>query len=180
MTDSTLAALKKLLVTRYASLRTRIEFIAGSKESATEILNETWMRLDSMTEVGPVANPDGFLIRMASNLAIDRHRREKRHLHDEEVDEMFEVQDELADPERIVASRLQLEALEEVLRGLTPRRRAILWAARVDGQVNREIALRFKISLRLVEKELSLALKYCNECMWERSYNDGTGRKPKP
>src|ERR1700744_938452 len=180
MTDSTLAALKKLLVTRYASLRTRIEFIAGSKESATEILNETWMRLDSMAEVGPVANPDGFLIRMASNLAIDRHRREKRHLHDEEVDEMFEVQDELADPERIVASRLQLEALEEGLRGLTPRRRAILWAARVDGQVNRELALRFKISLRLVEKELSLALKYCNECMWERSYNDDIGRKPKP
>ena len=49
--------------------------------------------------------------------------------------------------------------------GLTPRRRAILLAARVDGQLNREIAERFGISLRLVESELSAAMKYCLERM---------------
>jgi len=179
MSDSTLADLKNLLVARYASFRKRLEFVAGSKENAAEALHETWMRLETMIETGPVANPEGFLIRMATNLAIDRHRHERRHLHEEEIDEMFEVQDESIDVERLVASRLQLEALEEVMRDLTPRRRAILWAARVDNQLNREIAQRFKISLRLVEKELSIALKYCNECMWERSWDDDRDAKRK-
>jgi RNA polymerase sigma-70 factor (ECF subfamily) len=42
-----------------------------------------------------------------------------------------------------------------------------LLAARVDGQLNREIAERFGISLRLVESELSTAIKYCLERMQE-------------
>jgi RNA polymerase sigma-70 factor (ECF subfamily) len=54
-----------------------------------------------------------------------------------------------------------------VLRGLPPRRRAILLAARVDGLLNREIAEHFGISLRLVESELSAAMKYCLQRMQE-------------
>jgi RNA polymerase sigma-70 factor (ECF subfamily) len=53
------------------------------------------------------------------------------------------------------------------MRGLTPRRRAILLAARVDGQLNREIAEQYGISLRLVESELSAAMKYCLKRMQE-------------
>ncbi|MBN3792232.1 RNA polymerase sigma factor [Burkholderia sp. Ac-20353] len=170
--NSTLTELKERLVERYAALRRRLEHITGSRDDASEVLHETWMRLENMTEMGRVANPDGFLIRMASNVAIDRFRRERRHFHDVVDDDTPEVPDELADPERIVASRNQLAALEEVLRSLTPRQRAIVWASRVDGQVNREIAERFNISLRLVEKELSLALKLCTQRMWERSHGD--------
>lgn len=185
MSNNTLAELKKLLVKRYAALRARLEFVAGSRENAAEVLHETWMRLENMTEIGPVANPDGFLIRMASNVAIDRHRREARHqhetpyLHDEDVEEAFDVPDELANPERIVASRLQLEALEKILLGLSPRQRAILWAAHVDGQLNREIAERFNISLRLVEKELRIALTHCHREMWQKSYMDKAERVSK-
>ena len=38
-------------------------------------------------------------------------------------------------------------------------------AARVEGHTNKEVAERFNISLRLVEKELSIALQYCLEKM---------------
>ena len=179
MSNSTLTELKSLLVKRYTALRARLEYVTGSRDNAAEVLHETWMRLENMTEIGPVANPDGFLLRMASNVAIDRHRRETRHLHDEEIEAAFEVPDELADPERIVASRLQLKALEEVLLALTPRQRAILWAAHVDGQLNREIAERFNISLRLVEKELRVALTYCHREMWGKSYMDDADRVSK-
>ena len=44
---------------------------------------------------------------------------------------------------------------------------AILLAARVDGLLNREIAEQFGISLRLVESELSAAMKYCLQRMQE-------------
>ena len=38
-------------------------------------------------------------------------------------------------------------------------------AARVEGHTNKEVAERFNVSLRLVEKELSIALQYCLEKM---------------
>jgi RNA polymerase sigma factor (sigma-70 family) len=182
MSDSGRSHLKQLLVDRYAAMRRKLEFVAGSKERAADALHETWVRLETMPETAPVSNPDAYLMRMATNVAIDQHRRERRHLHEAEIDELFELPDELADPERIIAGRNQLEALEAVLRKLTPRRRAILLAARVEGLMNREIAERFGLSLRVVERELSYALKYCNECLWQspEGYDGGPGGTRKP
>lgn len=165
MPNSTRNHLKKLLVSRYAHLIRRLEYLVGSKDGATDALHETWLRLDTMTEAGPVANGDAYILGIASHVVVDQYRREQRQVHDEEVDELFQVPDELADPERIVAARRKIDALKDILQGLTPRRRAILWAARVEGQLNREIAERYGISLRVVERELGAALKYCSERM---------------
>ena len=167
MSNSSRIVLRKALVERYASLVRRLERVAGSKERAADAVHETWLRLESLTEAGPVANADAYLTTMASNIAIDQHRSERRHAHEEEIDHVLSIPDDLADPERIVAARRQVEALKVVLHGLTPRRRAILLAARVDGQLNREIATRFNISLRLVERELSAAMKHCSTRMEE-------------
>ncbi|WP_042300400.1 RNA polymerase sigma factor [Paraburkholderia kururiensis] len=161
MADSTRSQLRKLLASRYAYLVRRLERVTGSKDGATDALHETWLRLESANVTTQVANADAYILGMANNVAIDQHRRERRHLHDDDVETLMEVPDELADPERIVEARRKVEALKDVLRGLTPRRRAILIAARVDGLLNREIAEQFGISLRLVESELSAALKYC-------------------
>jgi RNA polymerase sigma-70 factor (ECF subfamily) len=168
MSDSGRAqALRKLLVSRYSYLAKRLERVTGSKDGAADALHETWMRLESANIATPVANGDAYLLGMANNVVIDQHRRERRHEHEEDVDLLLELPDELADPERIVAARRKVEALKDIMRGLTPRRRAILLAARVDGQLNREIAEQYGISLRLVESELSAAMKYCLKRMQE-------------
>jgi RNA polymerase sigma factor (sigma-70 family) len=171
VSESTRLLLKNLLVSRYATLRKRLEFFLGSKENAADALQETWVRLETMPHVGPVSNADAYLLRMATNLVIDQRRREHRevYLDETEVQALFEIEDELADPERIVAARHRMEALIGILEGLTPRRQEILLAARVDGQLNTEIAKRMGISLRLVERELSEALKHCTMCMVEMS-----------
>ncbi len=167
MSESSRADLKNLLASRYAMLVTRLERVAGSKDRAADAVHETWLRLDGMAEAGPVANGEAYLIGMASNVAIDQYRSERRHVHQEEIDELFEVKDDLADPERIVAARRRVEALKTVVMSLTPRRRAILLAARVEGQLNREIADGLGISLRMVERELSIALKHCADRLQE-------------
>jgi RNA polymerase sigma factor (sigma-70 family) len=164
MSDSTRTLMKNLLVSRYTYLRGRLERFVGSREGAADALQETWLRLETMPEAGAIAN-EAYLLRMAANVAVDQIRREKHHLNLEEIDEVFEVEDELSDPERIFAARRKVDALKEVVRGLTPRRQEILRAARVDGELNTEIARRLGISLRLVEKELAFALKYCSEQM---------------
>lgn len=167
MSESNRTYLRTLLIARYGAFVMRLKRVAGSKEGAADALHETWLRLETMTDAVPVANADAFLMTMATHIAVDRHRSEQRHAHAEEIDEVLQIPDDLADPERILIARRQVEALKVILRGLTPRRRAILLAARFDGQLNREIAERFGISLRLVERELGVAMKYCSARMEE-------------
>jgi RNA polymerase sigma factor (sigma-70 family) len=173
MSDSTRTQLKKLLVARYTSLIKRFERVAGSKEHAADAVHDVWLRLEAMPSVTPVANADAYLVGMVSNAVTDQYRREKRHVHEEEVDELFDVPDELADPERILSARRKVEELKAVLMGLPPRRRAILLAARVEGQLNREIAEYYGISLSMVEKELGEAMRHCAARMEELIQPEG-------
>jgi RNA polymerase sigma-70 factor (ECF subfamily) len=161
------AHLREILVSRYTYLVRRLERVVGSKDGASDALHETWMRIGNANVSAPIANADAYILRMANNVAIDQHRHDRRHVHDDDPDMLLEVPDELSDPERVVAARRKIDALKDVLRGLPTRRRDILIAARVDGLLNREIAERFGISLRLVESELSAALKYCLQRMQE-------------
>jgi RNA polymerase sigma factor (sigma-70 family) len=180
MSESTRLFLKNLLVSRYMVLRRRLQQRLGSTGRAEEALHETWLRLETMPEMGPVSNADAYLLRMATNAVIDQHRREYREteVDVEEVDELFEIEDELADPERIVAGRMTVEALAAALEGLTPRRRRVLVAARIHGQTNAQIAARMDISVRLVEKELSEALKYCESRLQDMiEVGDRKGRR---
>jgi RNA polymerase sigma factor (sigma-70 family) len=162
MSEGTRAQLKKLLVSRYAYLRQKLERVSGSKDGALDALQQTWVHLETMPEVGPVANADAYLLRIATNVVIEQYRTERRHLHEDELDEMFQVPDELADPERVVAARQEIDVLKDVLLALPARQQQILLAARVEGKLNREIARDLGVSLRLVERELSLALKSVN------------------
>lgn len=161
MSDTTRNQLRQILVSRYGYLVRRLERVIGSKDGASDALHETWMRIGNANVSAPIVNADAYILRMANNVAIDQHRRDVRHGHDDDADTLLEVPDELSDPERVVAARRKVDALKDALRGLPPRRRAILLAARVEGQLNRDIAEQFGISLRLVESELSAALKYC-------------------
>jgi RNA polymerase sigma factor (sigma-70 family) len=160
MSEATRALLKKLLISRYTHWAKRLEYLSGSKDAAEDALQETWLRLETMAVVNPVVNASAYLLSMATNAVTDQFRSERRHMHEEEVEELFQVEDEMADPERIVTARRKIDTLKDVLMELTPRRRSILLAARVDGMLNREIAEHFGISLRLVERELGIAMKH--------------------
>lgn len=167
MSDSVRSQLKQLLVTRYAHWLRALERMAGSRDRAADVLHETWLRVENMNVSGPLNNADAYIMGIANHVVVDQYRQEQRYVNDEDIDALMEMPDELADPERIVAARLKIDALSAVLRDLTPRRRAILIAARVEGQLNREIAERLGISLRLVESELNVAMKYCLDRMKE-------------
>ncbi|WP_241021973.1 RNA polymerase sigma factor [Burkholderia sp. Ac-20353] len=172
--------LMNLLVSRYATLRKRLEFFLGSRDKAADALQETWVRLETLPKVGTVSNADAYLLRMAVNISVDQHRKEHREtpLEEAQIDALFEAEDELADPARILEGRRKVDALIEIVEGLTPRRQEILLAARVDGLLNTEIAQRMGISLRLVEKELSEALKHCNHRLLGMSTSGSTkGRR---
>lgn len=145
----------------YDALRKRLKYRLGSEDLANDVLHETWLRVERMDDAQSVYNPAAYLYRTALNVANDQYQNTPRLLLLGEIDELLQVEDELQDPARITAGRNELDELREALRLLPYRQREILIASRMDDRPHREIALRFHISTRMVEKELKAALEFC-------------------
>jgi len=161
MTEMTRAKLRALLETGYAAFRDRLKRRLGSDDLADEALQDAWLRLARGGDVGVVQSPDNYLFRIVLNVAADRREAESRRLSQAEVHAVIHMSDDVLDPERIAQARSEFAALERALEELPPRRRAIFILARVKEVPHDEIARRFQISPRMVEKELSSALDHC-------------------
>jgi len=157
-----LLSLRDLFLSKYAAFRHRLQARLGSEDLANDALHEAWLRVDAMSETADVKHPAAYLFRIAVNAAEDQRRSDSRLMAVDEIDALYDsVADESADPARVVLGRVELERLERALSEMPPRRRAILLAARLDEVPHREIAQRFGISLRTVEKELRAGLEHC-------------------
>ncbi|GKQ49775.1 RNA polymerase sigma factor [Bradyrhizobium sp. Ce-3] len=161
MSDATRTMLRSFLAARYDDLKVRLSRRLGSAELASDALQDTYVRLGRAEVAEAVQSPAAYLFRMAFNVAIDRQRAEKRRLANNEIQDLLHIVDDAPGPGQIAEARFELEALEKAIAELTPRRRVILLAARLQGMPQREIANRLGVSLRLVEKELRLAQEHC-------------------
>src|SRR5215469_3244610 len=102
MSEMDRAVLRDLLVNDYGGLDRRLTRRLGSAELASDVLQETYLRLEAMNDVGPVRSPKAYLFRIAVNIANDRRRAESRLLTNDEVDSLLDVPDEQPDAARIV------------------------------------------------------------------------------
>lgn len=161
MSDANRTMLRSFLADRYDDLKQRLSRRLGSAGLAGDALQDTYVRLGRAEVAGAVQSPAAYLFRMAFNVAMDRQRAEKRRLAHNEVQDLLHLVDDAPGPSQIAEARFEIEALEKAIAELTPRRRVILLAARLQGMPQREIASRLGVSLRLVEKELRLAQEHC-------------------
>ncbi len=161
MSDINRDALRRSLILGYEDLKVRLTRHLGSAELASDALQETYLRLYRGAELAPVQHPRPYLLRMAARIALRSLRREKQTVSLDDAKAAFGVADETADPDRTLTARRDLEAFQRAVAELTPRRRAILYAARIEGLTLRTIAERQGISQRLVETELKHALAHC-------------------
>lgn len=163
MTETPSASMRATLEAGYRKLRERLRRRLGSDALATEALHETWLRIGRMGDVGLVRRPESYLFRMALNVAADRRQTESRKLSAAEIETLRHMMDHALDPQRIAEARSEIAMLEDALNELTPRRKAIFLLARVNEMKHEDIAKRFGISARMVEKELLQALSHCSE-----------------
>ena len=133
----------------------------GAGEAAEDLLHELWLRLSGAADPEAAAGI-GYMMRAADRLMIDRYRAERQaRLRDKA---WAEAQPGLADniapapgPERAIAARQQVAAIEAALADLGPRAAAIVRRHRVDGVPQRDIAAEFGVSLSTVESDLRRA-----------------------
>jgi RNA polymerase sigma-70 factor (ECF subfamily) len=161
MSETTLGALRQLLLDRYDEIKARLAQRVGSTDLASDALQDTWLRLSLAEPLRPVHSLENYLFRVVFNMVQERRRSERRLLSAVEIENLLSLVDESPDPAQTAEARSDWAAMEEILGELPARRRLILLMARIDGLPRQEIADRLGISLRLVSKELQLAHQHC-------------------
>jgi RNA polymerase sigma-70 factor, ECF subfamily len=154
------ATLRDLLVHNYETLTQKLARRLGSIENAREALQDTYLRLEGTSELGPIRSPQDYLYRIALNIAADRRRSEARRLTTAEVDALLDVPDDAPGPGQVVEARSELQALARALAELPARRREIFKAVLLEQVSRREIAERFGITVRTVGHEIERALEH--------------------
>lgn len=161
MSDSSRDVLRLRLLVDYDEIKARLARRLGSADQASDALHDTWIRLEQASQIGAVERPRPYLLRIAYHLSLKRRARERETVTLDDAREALNLVDEAPDPERIAKARSELRALDEALAELSPRRRDILLASRVEGVPLHQIAARYGLSQRMIEKELKLALIHC-------------------
>lgn len=182
MTESIKAALRALFLARYGQFRRHLHKRLGSEDLANDALHETYLRMEAMNVKAAIRFPSAYLFRIALNIAEDQRRSGARLLSVPDVEALYDMADEMADPSRTAEARGEIEALERALDELPRRRRAIVIAARVDETPHREIARRFGVSERTIEKELRAGLEHCCERLGRdfiQRFGPGAGKQSK-
>jgi RNA polymerase sigma-70 factor, ECF subfamily len=155
------AALRDFLLSTYGELKARLTQRLGSAALASDVLQDTWLRLERSGPAEPVRHPKSYLLRVAYNIALKRRQAERDVVTLEDARVALELVDEAPDPASVIEGRSDLVLLKQAVAELPPRQREILLASRLDNVPLAELAARHGISQRWVEQELRAAVLHC-------------------
>ncbi|HRQ90045.1 MAG TPA: RNA polymerase sigma factor, partial [Bacteroidia bacterium] len=112
------------LACHYTRLRNFIRRAVSDEEEASDIAQESYLRLVRYGEGREVHNGEWLLYRIARNLIVDRFRRRSTHPEDAVAPELFASHPELAsgiDPGRVADARDHVRQVEEAVLALPER-----------------------------------------------------------
>ena len=119
---------------------------------AEDIGQDAWLRLAALESLAAIRHPKAFLLRTATNLALDRYR------HGQVVARSAGELEADADVE---PDQLEAVLLEDVIGGLPAPLRDVFVLSRFRGLSHAQIGEQLGISERTVEWRMSKALALC-------------------
>lgn len=149
----------------YDDLLRFLQWRTGDAELAADLAQDTYLRLVAIKDrQAEITNARGYILRVASNLAIDHLRRESRIGRQEsEQDDSSHIVDPAPIADAQVLAREQLRLLDEALQALPPKPRRALLLHRVSGWTQAQIAADLEVSESMVIKYIAQALRHCRE-----------------
>jgi RNA polymerase sigma factor (sigma-70 family) len=147
-------------------LTRRLVSMVGSHETASDLVQDTYVRLLRLGDEHVVEQPRALLHRIAVNLAIDHLRKEKNGVQAlDGMDTAMAVPSQAPSPERELLAKQRLRLCLQAIEQLPPRSREAFVLCRVYGYSYQEIAIRMNISESGVEKLLMRALDQSCEAL---------------
>ncbi len=137
-----------------------------NRHEVDDYVQDVYVRVLSSRSTKKVESWRGLLLRIASNLLIDRNRRDTVRRRDDHI--QVEAEGDLLDenghsPERTLLAKEELATLSKALDALDPRTRTVFLAVRVEGLSLREAGARVgvddKAAGRMVERAVALAAR---------------------
>jgi len=156
--------LEQVFLAHRNALRALLLRQLGDEEEASDVLQELYLHIASNPQNGRfIAEPLGYLRRMARNLSIDRLRARGRQSKFS-VKQGFLTEGKACDeadnltPERVALARERLQIMQDVLDGLPEDCRTAFLLSRCDGLTYDEIGEHLGVSRNMVKKHLVRAL----------------------
>lgn len=139
-------------------------FIRGrwpKEQDVDDIMQESFLRLSQIPNPESILNPRAFLFTTASNMAVDRHRRQKtRERYIESDSDLENLANDHLSPERHSEAHETLERFTEWLDELPELHRYAFVLFRIEGCSHAEIAVRLGISVSSSERYVKHAMHH--------------------
>lgn len=135
--------------------------MVGDRHIAEELLHDVFLRLSRMPTLEGIKQPRSFLMKIASNLALDYLRHQKIRAEnnpDAYVPETAGPESEQLDE---LLKERRVSQLKAAIRELPPRTREALMLAKFREMTLKEVAREMEISQTMVEKHLKTAIEKC-------------------
>ncbi len=143
-----------------------------SEDEARDVAQEAYVRLLQLENIGAVSFLRAYLVRIATNLAMDRMKARRRLplVSEQDAPALEQAGDPLG-VERVFLAAEELELFLKCLDELPPKCREVFMMQRMGQLGTQQVAAKLGISERMVRKHIARALIYC------RFRLDGLGPK---
>lgn len=133
--------------------------IVGNITDAEDVTQGLWLRVQRVDDDPPIENKRAYLFRLATNLAADHIKAERRKLevHEEARAWLWGTDYTLA-ADRVVIAQDTLRRIAVILANLPDQTRRIFHLHRFGGMTQRAIAEELGISTTAVEKHMRRAM----------------------
>ncbi|WP_091148423.1 RNA polymerase sigma factor [Novosphingobium sp. CF614] len=154
-------SLTRLLMRERPSLLRVAQRIVGNAPAAEDVTQALWLRVQRIEDDPPIVHKRAFLYRLASNLATDRLRAERRY------DALFDSGEPALDipldapsAEQQLLDREQLDRLMCAVDDLSPRCREVFILRKLEDMPVHEICQRLGITRSMVARHMHNALRH--------------------
>lgn len=143
-----------------ADLRAWLRRLAVSPDQIDDVVQETYCKLAAMDGVAHIENGRAYFFQTARHIMLSQIRRSRIVRIDSSTEiDALNIVDSEPSPERITASRRELERVQRLIQGLPERCRQIFELRRIHGVSQKEIARRLGVTENAVESQASRGLK---------------------
>jgi RNA polymerase sigma-70 factor (ECF subfamily) len=153
-------AFKILFDTYFEDVRRYILYRSGNEEAATDIAQDTFMRIWEKQIDIDLKTAKGLLFKIAGDLFVSQYRREKLAFN---FFNTFQPNQKSTSPEDEINFQELKMAYERALKSMPAKQRTVFLMNRIDELKYKEIAMQLDLSVKAIEKRMSQALEHLKE-----------------
>ena len=143
------------------ALQKFLELKVISNAIAMDLTQDTFEKYLSIEDSSKIKNIRSYLFTVAANLAKDNNRRERIYVvNADENEQQPEPETEEPGPEEWLLYSDMQDKFKDTLQSLPRKCREVFYLRRIENLSSREIAEKFGISQRMVQKHLIKAIKH--------------------